>query len=62
MEKLTVRISVRNLVEFILREEILTAAGAQQTKKPCRREAVSTEKYRKAGRHIQGGGFAEMEK
>lgn len=46
MDKPVVRISVRNLVEFILRSGILTTGEDLLTEKQCRRAADCTEKYR----------------
>ena len=44
----TIRISVRNLVEFILREETLTIGYREVWKKmPCSREADCTGRSRK---------------
>lgn len=46
MDKPVVRISVRNLVEFILRSGDLDNREDLLTEKQCRRAADCTEKYR----------------
>ncbi len=54
MDKPVVRISVRNLVEFILRSGILTTGEDLLTEKQCRRAADCTEKLQgRMGSHYR---------
>lgn len=52
-DRSTIRISVRNLVEFVMRGGVLTiAALPRQKKMPCRQEAACTGKSRSARARI----------